>query len=229
MHIFDEKVGIIGRTGAGKSSLISALFRLAKIKGSLLLDGVDTQNIELSKLRSKISIIPQEPFLFDGTLRKNLDPLVEFDDAILWSALNDVELKKTFLTLDSPIDCGGSNLSLGQRQLICLARAIVKKNKILVLDEATANIDLATDALIQKTIRSKFKERTVLTIAHRLDTVMDSDKILVMDNGQVIEYDHPFVLLENNDSHLSKMIKQTNNATANQLKAVAKQVIALEH
>ena len=147
------KVGIVGRTGAGKSSLISALFRLAKIEGSLYIDGVDSNRIGLKDLRSKLSIIPQEPMLFSATLRDNLDPFHEFDDAALWSALQDVELNKAFVSMDQPVDQSGSNLSAGQRQLLCLARAIVKRNKILVLDEATANVDPATDALIQKTIR----------------------------------------------------------------------------
>lgn len=204
--------------------MISALFRLAKIEGSLWIDSVDANKVELSKLRSKISIIPQEPFLFRGTLRKNLDPIAEFEDALLWSALEDVELKESFDTLDSLINSGGSNLSLGQRQLICLARAILKRNRILILDEATANIDLATDAFIQKTIRRKFKDCTVLTIAHRLDTVMDSDKILVMDNGRAVEFEHSFLLLQNDDSYLSKLVQETDNATITKLKDMAQRV-----
>ncbi|XP_058809452.1 ATP-binding cassette sub-family C member 4-like [Phymastichus coffea] len=218
-----SKIGIVGRTGAGKSSLTSAIFRTANIEGSLSIDGVDVKNVDLPTLRSKISIIPQEPFLFKATLRKNLDPVDEFKDALLWSALDDVELKEMFNTLEFPIEFGGSNLSLGQRQLVCLARAILKQNKILILDEATATIDLATDALIQKTIRDKFNKCTVLTIAHRLNTVVDSDKILVMENGRVMEYDHPYLLLQNNDSYFSKMIQQTNNAMLRQLKTIAEQ------
>ncbi|XP_032455220.1 multidrug resistance-associated protein 4 [Nasonia vitripennis] len=217
------KVGIVGRTGAGKSSLISALFRLAKIDGSLLIDGIDTKKIGLLDLRNKISIIPQEPMLFSAPLRDNLDPFHEFDDADLWSALQEVELNKTFISLDHPVTRSGGNLSAGQRQLLCLARAIVKRNKILVLDEATANVDPATDALIQKTIRMKFKDCTVLTIAHRLNTIMDSDKVLVMDSGQAVEFDHPHNLLQQNDGYFSKMVQQTGNSMVQHLKAIAEQ------
>ncbi|XP_008214772.2 multidrug resistance-associated protein 4 [Nasonia vitripennis] len=203
------KVGIVGRTGAGKSSLISALFRLAKIDGTLSIDGIDTKKISLSDLRSRISIIPQEPVLFSVSVRDNLDPNHEFDDVTLWSALEQVELNKTFDSLDRNIDRGGSNLSAGQRQLFCLARAIIKRNKILVMDEATANVDQATDEFIQKIIRIVFKDCTVMTIAHRLNTIIDSDRVLVMDHGQAVEFDHPDILLQRN-GYFSKMIRQTN-------------------
>ncbi|XP_050545468.1 probable multidrug resistance-associated protein lethal(2)03659 [Daktulosphaira vitifoliae] len=222
-----EKIGIVGRTGAGKSSLISALFRLATNEGQIIIDTVDTGKLGLHDLRSKLSIIPQEPVLFSGTMRKNLDPFDEFSDFILWEALEEVKLKEAIDELmdglNSKMSEGGSNFSVGQRQLVCLARAIVRNNKILVLDEATANVDPQTDALIQGTIRKKFKKCTVLTIAHRLNTVMDSDKVLVMDAGKMVEFDHPHILLQNKSGFLSKMVHQTGPNTAELLQKIAEE------
>ncbi|RZC38670.1 ABC tran domain containing protein, partial [Asbolus verrucosus] len=157
-----QKIGIVGRTGAGKSSLIVALFRLFPFEGNIVIDGVDTKTIPLNSLRSKISIIPQDPVLFPGTLRKNLDPFDEYADAEIWNALDEVKLKQTVSTLMSglehPVLEGGSNFSVGQKQLLCLVRTMLRKNKIIVLDEATANIDLTTDEIIQSTIKTKFKD-----------------------------------------------------------------------
>ncbi|XP_044268136.1 probable multidrug resistance-associated protein lethal(2)03659 isoform X2 [Tribolium madens] len=220
-----EKIGVVGRTGAGKSSLISALFRLASIEGKITIDGVDTSEIPLSYLRSAISIIPQEAVLFSGTLRKNLDPFEKFSDEELWNALAEVELKSTISELvgglSSAVSEEGSNFSVGEKQLLCLARALLHRNRVLILDEATANVDLQTDELIQKTIRKKFQNCTVLTIAHRLFTVIDSDKILVLDNGRIVVLDHPYLLLQNTEGIFYNLVTQTGRAMAENLTKIA--------
>jgi ATP-binding cassette subfamily C (CFTR/MRP) protein 4 len=223
-----EKIGIVGRTGAGKSSLISALFRLAHChEGRILIDAVDISSLGLHQLRASISIIPQEPVLFSGTMRKNLDPFDDYTDAVLWNALEEVELKDAVADLPGGLSAhmseGGSNFSVGQRQLVCLARAIVRNSHILVLDEATANVDPKTDALIQSTIRRKFASCTVLTIAHRLNTIMDSDRVLVMEAGRVAEFAPPSQLLSDPDSMLSRLAEQTGHANATNLRYRANQ------
>ncbi|XP_011647242.1 multidrug resistance-associated protein 4-like isoform X2 [Pogonomyrmex barbatus] len=223
------KIGIVGRTGAGKSSLIYALFHMAKLNGAIYIDNINTKKIGLHDLRNKISIIPQEPVLFSATLRDNLDPFHKFHDADLWSALEEVKLKHVVESLDYRVEQGGNNFSVGQRQLICLARAILQNNKILVLDEATANVDPITDTFIQITIRKKFENCTVLTIAHRLNTIMDSDKVLIMDQGQVLEFDHPFILLQNEQGHFSNMVQETGKAMTEQLKQHAKEAYERQH
>ncbi|XP_036323349.1 probable multidrug resistance-associated protein lethal(2)03659 [Rhagoletis pomonella] len=216
-----EKIGIVGRTGAGKSSIIQSLFRLACNEGVIRVDGVDIESLGLHDLRSKISIIPQDPVLFSGTLRYNLDPMEERSDEEVWKALEDVELRSHVSTLIGGIACrmydGGSNFSVGQRQLVCLARAILRNNKILILDEATANVDPETDKLIQKTIRTKFAKCTVLTIAHRLHTVMDSDRVLVMDAGQMVELGHPYELLQRPNGFLRQLAEHTGFSMSNML------------
>ncbi|KAG1942233.1 multidrug resistance-associated protein 4 [Pimephales promelas] len=222
-----EKVGIVGRTGAGKSSLISALFRLMEPDGRIFVDGVLTSEIGLHDLRQKMSIIPQDPVLFTGTMRKNLDPFGQHSDHDLWNSLEEVQLKAAVEELPSKLETelaeSGSNFSVGQRQLVCLARAILRKNRILIIDEATANVDPRTDELIQKTIREKFKECTVLTIAHRLNTIIDSDRILVLDAGRIHEYDAPHVLLQNQNGIFYKMVQQTGKGEASSLLLTAKQ------
>ncbi|XP_071641737.1 ATP-binding cassette subfamily C member 4-like isoform X2 [Temnothorax longispinosus] len=217
------KVGVVGRTGAGKSSFISALFRLFNegLEGEIKIDGRDTSTVGLNELRCKISIIPQEPVLFCESLRYNLDPFSQYNDMKLWEVLRQVELNN--VTLDQEIFYGGHNFSVGQRQLICLARAILRNNRLLVLDEATANIDLHTDALIQDTIRSNFNECTVITIAHRLNTVIDSNRIIVMENGSIVEFGCPYELLHDKPKgYFSQMVEKTGNQMAQSLLEQAK-------
>ncbi|CAN9497709.1 unnamed protein product [Ophioblennius macclurei] len=223
-----EKVGIVGRTGAGKSSLISALFRLAEPEGRIMIDGFLTSEMGLHTLRQRMSIIPQDPVLFTGTMRKNLDPFRQHTDEDLWNALQEVQMKAAVEELPNKLETvlteSGSNFSVGQRQLVCLARAILRKNRILIIDEATANVDPRTDSLIQETIRDKFQECTVLTIAHRLNTIIDCDRILVLDAGRIREYDEPYVLLQNQDGLFYQMVQQTGRAEAASLLHAAKQV-----
>ncbi|PSN33294.1 hypothetical protein C0J52_21150, partial [Blattella germanica] len=277
-----HKVGIVGRTGAGKSSLITALFRLANLDGSVDIDGVNINDIGLHDLRRKISIIPQEPVLFSESLRHNLDPFDQYPDDALWNSLEEVDLKAAVSGLEMKVQEGGANFSVGQRQLICLARAILRNNKILVLDEATANVDpdsqniyerfrssqftplvdyvmtinvyefkqslevsyqrksllfrvrdeggiwnaivFRTDTFVQETIRRKFKDCTVLTIAHRLNTIMDSDRVMVMDAGSMVEYDHPYQLLQNRNGYFYKLVQETGPMMAQQLYKIAETV-----
>ncbi|NXU75315.1 MRP3 protein, partial [Oreotrochilus melanogaster] len=195
-----EKIGIVGRTGAGKSSMTLCLFRILEaVKGEIKIDGVKISEIGLHDLRSRLTIIPQDPVLFSGTLRMNLDPFNKYSDEEIWRALELSHLKRFVSSQPSMLDyeCseGGENLSVGQRQLICLARALLRKTRILVLDEATAAVDLETDDLIQMTIRTQFEDCTVLTIAHRLNTIMDYTRVLVLDNGTIAEFDTPASLI----------------------------------
>ncbi|XP_053601473.1 ATP-binding cassette sub-family C member 4-like [Plodia interpunctella] len=217
------KVGIVGRTGAGKSSLISALFRFAYIDGTISIDGMDTSLVGRQELRSKISIIPQEPVLFSATIRYNLDPFNIYSDDDLWRALEQVDMKSSIPSLDFKVTEGGSNFSVGQRQLMCLARAVLRSNKILIMDEATANVDPQTDSFIQQTIRRQFSSCTVLTIAHRLNTIMDSDRVLVMSAGQAMEFDHPHILLSDPNSIFSSMVRETGDKTSSKLLEIAKE------
>ncbi|KFW01139.1 Canalicular multispecific organic anion transporter 1, partial [Eurypyga helias] len=196
-----EKVGVVGRTGAGKSSLTNCLFRVLEAAGgTIIIDGVDIATIGLHDLRQNLTIIPQDPVLFTGTLRMNLDPFDQYTDEEVWKALEMAHLKAYVQELPGGllhlVSEGGENLSVGQRQLVCLARALLRKAKILILDEATAAVDLETDHLIQTTIRSEFAACTVLTIAHRLHTIMDSNRVMVLQAGRIVEYDSPEELLK---------------------------------
>ncbi|KAF9109320.1 hypothetical protein BGX27_007755 [Mortierella sp. AM989] len=218
-------VGVVGRTGAGKSSLIQALFRLVELEsGSIIIDDIQTNTIGTVDLRSKISIIPQDPILFQGTVRYNLDPLSRHTEQEIWQVLETSGIKDYVQQeggLDSLIAANGENLSVGQRQLVCLSRALLAKSKIVVLDEATASVDLATDSLIQKAIRVDFTGATVITIAHRLNTVVDYHRVLVMDQGQVAEYDTPRKLLRDHNSAFSKMVDETGADNATLLRSLA--------
>ncbi|XP_062841068.1 multidrug resistance-associated protein 1 [Trichomycterus rosablanca] len=203
-----EKIGIVGRTGAGKSSLTLGIFRILEaVRGRIYIDGVNIAELGLHELRSRITIIPQDPVLFSGSLRMNLDPFDGYSDEEVWRALELAHLKSFVSGLQEKLnhECseGGENLSLGQRQLVCLARALLRKTKILVLDEATAAVDLETDELIQSTIRTQFSQCTVLTIAHRLNTIMDYTRVMVMDGGSITEMDTPTNLLSQRGSFYS--------------------------
>ncbi|RWV92205.1 hypothetical protein GW17_00045446 [Ensete ventricosum] len=220
-----EKVGVVGRTGSGKSTLIQALFRIVEPReGTIEIDDVDICKIGLHDLRSRLSIIPQDPIMFEGTVRENLDPLKEYSDSRIWEVLDKCQLgdmiRQNSKKLDSTVTENGENWSVGQRQLLCLGRALLKRSNILALDEATASLDTATDGIIQETLREEFKDCTILTIAHRIHTVIDSELILVLSEGKILEYDKPSTLLEREDSAFSKLIKEYsmrsqsfNNAT----------------
>ncbi|XP_062185916.1 ABC transporter C family member 2-like isoform X2 [Phragmites australis] len=220
-----EKVGIVGRTGAGKSSMLNALFRIVELeRGRILIDDCDTSKFGIWDLRKVLGIIPQAPVLFSGSVRFNLDPFNEHNDADLWEALERAHLKdvirRNTLGLDAEVSEAGENFSVGQRQLLSLARALLRRAKILVLDEATAAVDVRTDALIQKTIREEFKSCTMLIIAHRLNTVIDCDRLLILSAGQVLEFDTPENLLSNEESAFSKMVQSTGPSNAEYLKSL---------
>ncbi|KAL5712092.1 Multidrug resistance-associated protein 5 [Ranunculus cassubicifolius] len=208
-----KKIGIVGRTGSGKSTLIQALFRLIEPEeGKIIIDNIDIQSIGLHDLRSRLGIIPQDPTLFEGTIRGNLDPLEEHTDQEVWQALDKSQLgdviRQKDLKLDAPVLENGENWSVGQRQLVSLGRALLKQARILVLDEATASVDTATDNLIQKIIRTEFQNCTVCTIAHRIPTVIDSDVVLVLSDGRVAEFDSPARLLEDKYSMFSRLVAE---------------------
>ncbi|KAF1424621.1 Multidrug resistance-associated protein 7, partial [Spheniscus mendiculus] len=205
-----EKVGIVGRTGSGKSTLFLALFRMLELKsGRILLDGVDSQLVGLEELRSRLAIIPQDPFLFSGSIRENLDPQGKRTDAELHEVLEQCHLQDAVTQmggLDSELGERGKSLSVGQRQLVCLARALLTRAKVLCIDEATASVDQKTDQLLQQTIRQRFADKTVLTIAHRLNTILDSDRVLVMQAGRVAELDSPTRLSQKDGSLFQRLL-----------------------
>ncbi|KAF7099491.1 hypothetical protein CFC21_101118 [Triticum aestivum] len=215
-----DKIGIAGRTGSGKTTLIGALFRLVEpAEGKIIIDSVDISTIGLHDLRSHLGIIPQDPTLFQGTVRYNLDPLGQFSDQQIWEVLDKCQLLEAVQEkeqgLDSLVVEDGSNWSMGQRQLFCLGRALLRRCRILVLDEATASIDNATDAVLQKTIRTEFKHCTVITVAHRIPTVVDCDMVLAMSDGRVVEYDKPTKLMETEGSLFRNLVNEYWSYTSN--------------
>ncbi|KAI9161635.1 hypothetical protein LWI28_019201 [Acer negundo] len=208
-----HKIGIVGRTGSGKTTLIGALFRLVEpVGGKIVVDGIDISTIGLHDLRSRFGIIPQDPTLFNGTVRYNLDPLSQHNDQEIWEVLGKCQLREAVeekdLGLDSLVVEDGSNWSMGQRQLFCLGRALLRRSRILVLDEATASIDNATDMILQKTIRTEFADCTVITVAHRIPTVMDCTKVLAVSDGKLVEYDEPMKLMKNEGSLFGQLVKE---------------------
>ena len=219
-----ERVGVVGRTGSGKSSLLLSLLRLVepdldpdgeKYEAPILIDGVDTLRMGLRELRSKLGIIPQNPVLFSGTIRSNMDPFGQYSDEQIWSALEQCGLKASVEgmpgELGSAVAEYGSNLSAGMRQMLVMGRALLKQCRILLLDEATSSVDFETDKEIQRTLREAFKNTTVLTIAHRINTIMDSDKILVMKDGIVAEYAPPQELLKDENSIFSEIVRHAQS------------------
>ncbi|GMF03938.1 unnamed protein product [[Candida] boidinii] len=222
----NEKIGICGRTGAGKSTITSSLYRLVELsEGSIVIDGIDISKIGLFDLRSKLCIIPQDPILFNGTMRENLDPFKEKTDEELYMSLkrsglieveNDLQFQEILtgktinkFSLNQKVEDGGENFSLGERQLIALARALVRQSKILILDEATSSVDYETDSKIQNTIATEFRHCTILCVAHRLKTILNYDKILVMDKGEAVEFDSPLNLYSNNTSIFRDMCNKS--------------------
>ena len=199
-----EKIGIVGRTGSGKSTICLCLFRILEpLEGTIYIDNVDIRNIGLDILRKNITIIPQDPCLFEGTLKFNIDPFDEVDNSIIIKILKDIGFEYTESDNDiinKMIEQNGNNLSVGEKQLICIARALIRKSKIIVMDEATANIDIKTEEKIQKALKLVLDNCTVITVAHRIKTIINYDKILVLDNGKIVEFDKPDVLLKNQNS-----------------------------
>jgi ABC-type multidrug transport system fused ATPase/permease subunit len=225
-----SRVGVVGRTGSGKSTLAVALFRLVEIEsGNITVDGQSLKKLGLGEVRGRgLCIIPQDPLLFTGTIRSNLDPFSDHTDAALFEALSKVELPAEVIpSLDMPVEYGGKNWSVGQRQLLCLARAVLRKPKILILDEATASIDTETDNIIQKSMKRCFTDCTLLIIAHRLHTVMDCDAILVMGDGKAIEAGKPLSLLDTKDSSFGVLVSSTGATTASELRAIAEDAEAV--
>jgi len=221
-----QRVGVVGRTGSGKSSLVQALFRILELEsGSIEVGGVDISLLGLNKLRTSMAIIPQLPVLFGGcTVKENLDPFDKYDESNIREALGAVQMMNDIdglpCGLNSLVAEGGSNFSVGQRQLLCLARAILLNNRILVLDEPTANVDANTDQLLHKTLKEKFSGATIISVAHRLDTIINYDRILMLGNGKVLEFGTPKDLLSREHGHFTSMVKHTGKSMAESLRNI---------
>jgi len=201
-----EKIGIVGRTGSGKSTICISISRIVELlSGKILIDGIDISKVNLNHLRSRITVIPQDPILFKGTLRYNLDPGNMIDPAYLEKVYNQTEMT---IGLDKEIDEGGSNLSNGEKQLVCICRAIMRKCQVVILDEATSNIDVVTEERIQALLETFLEDSTVLTVAHRLNTIIKSDKVLVLSYGTVKEYDSPHNLMQDPESEFTKLLQE---------------------
>ena len=219
-----EKVAIVGRTGAGKSSLLASFLRLTgpDPTGCIVIDGVDIGAMDLGTLRQRISVIPQDPATFSGSIRFNLDPYLQYDDQQLWHALSLVSLSVRVSgipdKLDGDLKSGTSTFSVGERQLLCLARAILRNTRVIFMDEATANIDLDTSARIQGLVRTAFRDATVFTIAHRLQTVIDYDRVMVLEGGKLVELDTPWQLLQNEKGLFSSMVREMGQGAEREMK-----------
>lgn len=228
-----QKVGVVGRTGAGKSTLFNALFRLTELEaGRVVIDGCDISLFGVADVRKALMIIPQNPVVFTGSIRFNLDPFKQFEDHDLWDALDRAHLKEIVqhlpLGLSAELADGGHNFSVGQRQLLSLGRALLRRAQILVLDEATAALDRGTDALLQKTVREEFSHCTMLIIAHRLATIIDSDRILVLDAGSCVEFDAPAALLDDTNGTFYDMVQSTGAANARYLQKIARGEVGMK-
>eukprot|EP01016_Furgasonia_blochmanni_P000847 TRINITY_DN10273_c0_g1_i3.p1 TRINITY_DN10273_c0_g1~~TRINITY_DN10273_c0_g1_i3.p1 ORF type:complete len:342 (-),score=74.97 TRINITY_DN10273_c0_g1_i3:145-1170(-) len=216
-----EKIAIVGRTGSGKSTIILTLLRILEVEsGVIKIDGLDISQIGLFELRNKITIIPQDPSLFEGTVRFNLDPQGNHSDEEIWNVLEMVCLKDSIESeggLDANVRENGENFSAGEKQLLCIARAILKSSKIILIDEATSNVDVRTDHIIQNVLQTVFRKSTVLTISHRLNSVIHADRVLVLQAGAVAEFENPNVLLRNPDSLFAGLWKEANQHEQNQV------------
>lgn len=206
-----EMIGIVGRTGAGKSSLVTAIMRMAQVEGEILIDGLNLEDVDIMCTRKRLSVISQTPVLLNGSVRENLDPSAKIKDHEIWNALQQLDMTSLIQNLSEKLDTKitgtGSNFSVGQTQLLHIARILLKKNKVVIFDEATGKVDQETNQQIQETVRRVFKDCTVIIISHRLSTILDCDRVLVLDQGVIVEFDKPDVLFRRENGLLREMLK----------------------